>query len=206
VFRAREAAVAAGAVGFAALAGLIAAGSLRSLDQWAIDHAMPWAQFVPGKPSLEGALIPLWHEDWHPFARAAADVVTLPAFFLPATAIVAIACARLRGRRALALAAAFVVGNATEVLTKAALARPALFWHGLHLDGFDNSYPSGHAIRTVLVAAAVAYAFPRARLAAWLWALCSVAMLEVAGLHVPSDIAGGLLLAGSLVLAARAIG
>jgi membrane-associated phospholipid phosphatase len=203
VSRARAGLAAAGAAGFAALAGLVAAGALTGLDQWAIDHAMPWARFTPGKPSLTGALIPLWHEDWHPFARAAADVVTLPAFFLPATAIVAVACARLRGRRAVALAVAFVLGNAAEVVTKAALTRPALHWHTLHVDGFDNSYPSGHTVRTVFVAAAVAAAWPRAARWAVAWAACSLAMLELAGLHVPSDIAGGLLLAGALALAAR---
>jgi membrane-associated phospholipid phosphatase len=192
----------AGLAAFAALAGLVAAGALTSLDQWAIDHAMPFAQFTGGKPSLTGALVPLWHESWHPAGRAVADVVTLPAYVAPATAVVALACLRLRGRRAATLAAAFVVGNLAEVITKATLTRPALHWHGLHLAGFDNSYPSGHTIRTVLVVAAVAWAWPRARRWAAAWAACSLAALELAGLHVPSDIAGGLLLAGALVLAA----
>ena len=199
--RARVAA-AAGAVAFAALAVLVAAGAFTSFDQWAIDHAMRAAGFTPGKPTLTGALIPLWHERWHSAGTAAADVFTLPAYALPAAAIVVVACLRLRGRRAVLLAAAFAIGNAVEVLTKALLTRPALHWHALHLAGFDNSYPSGHALRAVFVAAAVAWAWPRARRVAALWAVGTLVALEAAGLHVPTDIAGGLLLGGALVLAA----
>jgi membrane-associated phospholipid phosphatase len=200
VSRARVAA-AAGAAAFAALAVLVAAGTLTSFDQWAVDHAMPASHFVPGKPTLTRALVPLWDESWQPAWRAAADVFTLPAYVVPAAAIVAFACLRLRGRRAVLLAAAFAIGNAAEVLTKSRLTRPALHWHALHLVGFDNSYPSGHTIRAVLVAAAVAWAWPRARGVAAVWAVCTLVALEVAGLHVPTDIAGGLLLAGALVLA-----
>ncbi|MGH2935138.1 MAG: phosphatase PAP2 family protein [Gaiellaceae bacterium] len=198
--RARVAA-AAGAAAFAALAVLVAAGTLTSFDQWAIDHAMPAADFAPGKPTLTRALIPLWHEQWHSAGSAAADVFTLPAYVLPATAIVALACLRLRRRRAVLLAAAFAIGNAVEVLTKDLLTRPALHWHALQLVGFDNSYPSGHTLRAVLVATAVGSAWPRRRGVAVVWAVCALVALEVAGLHVPTDIAGGLLLAGALVLA-----
>jgi len=203
VSRRRAGAAVAGAGGFAALAILVAAGRLTSLDQWAIDHAMPGARFTGGKPSLTGALIPLWHEDWHGSLHVAADIVTLPAYFAAATLIVALACAVVRGRRAISLAAAYVAVNVVEAITKTALTRPALYRHGLHLTGFDNSYPSGHTVRSVLVAVAVAAAWPRAGRWAAAWAVCSVAMLEVAGLHVPTDIAGGLLIAGALVLAVR---
>lgn len=196
-----RAAAAACAAAFAALAVLVAAGSLTSFDQWAIDHAMPASDFTPGKPTLTGALIPLWHERWSSAASSAADVFTLPAYVLPAAAIVALACLRLRGRRGALLAAAFAIGNAVEVLTKDLLTRPALHWHALHLVGFDNSYPSGHTLRAVFVAAAIAWAWPRARHVAVLWAAGTLVALEVAGLHVPTDIAGGLLLAGGLVLA-----
>jgi membrane-associated phospholipid phosphatase len=121
---------------------------------------------------------------------------------VPATVIVALACAALPRRHAISLAGAFVAVNAVEAITKTALTRPALYRHGVHLAGFDNSYPSGHTVRSVLVAAAVAAAWPRAGRWAAAWAVCSVAMLEVGGLHVPTDIAGGLLIAGALVVAA----
>ena len=201
--RRRAAAAVAGAGGFTALAILVAAGRLTSFDQWAIDHAMPGARFTGGKPSLTGALIPLWHEDWHGWWHVVADIVTLPAYFAPATLIVALACAVVRGRRAISLAVAYVGVNLVEVITKTTLTRPALYRHGLHLTGFDNSYPSGHTVRSVLIAVAIAAAWPRAGRWAAAWAVCSVAMLEVAGLHVPTDIAGGLLIAGAIVLALR---
>lgn len=195
----RNATAAACAGAFAALAVLVADGRLTSIDQWAIDHAMPGAHFTAAKPTLVGAIVPLWHVYWSPALHAVADVVTLPAGILLATLVVALACLRLRGRAAVALAAAYVIGNAVEELTKTALTRPALHHGALHLLAYDNSYPSGHTIRTVLVAATVAAAWPRARGWAAAWAVCSVAMIELAGLHVPSDIAGGLLLAVALL-------
>jgi hypothetical protein len=202
VSRARGA-VAAGAAAFAALAGLVAAGSLTSVDEWALDHAMPEAHFTGGKPTLAEALVPLLHTSWHGVVPVVTNVVTVPAAFLVATAIVAAACIALPRRTAAALAVAYVAGNAIEELTKTTLTRPALTAHGVHVAAYDNSFPSGHTIRTVLIAAAVALAWPRARTWVVAWAVCSVVMIELGALHVPSDIAGGLLLAATLVLAAR---
>jgi PAP2 superfamily len=192
---------AAAAAAYAALAALVAAGELTAIDRWAIAHAMPAAHLTAGKPTLAGALVPLWGLSWSSAGRIVTNVVTLPAAFLVATALVAAACVRLRGRAAVVLAAAFVAGNATEVLTKSTLTRPALYRLGVHLAGFDASYPSGHTLRTVLIAAAVGAAWPHLRRWLALWAACSVAMIELGGLHVPSDIVGGLLLAGGLLAA-----
>ncbi|HXR11060.1 MAG TPA: phosphatase PAP2 family protein [Gaiellaceae bacterium] len=203
--RGRAAALAAGAVAYAALALLVAAGRLTSIDRWAVYHAMPGEYFRGARPTIVNALVPLWGTTWNNVTAVVTNLVTLPAALLLATAVVVAACAALRGRAAVALAAAYVAGNAVEELTKATLTRPALYWHGLHLAAFDNSFPSGHTIRTVLVATAVGWAWPRAARWAALWAACSVAMLELGGAHVPSDIVGGLLLAGPLVLAARAL-
>jgi membrane-associated phospholipid phosphatase len=206
VSRARQGSVAAGAAAFAALAGLVAAGSLTSVDEWALHHAMPEAHFTGGKPTLAEALVPLLHSTWDGVVPVVTNVVTVPAAFLVATAIVGAACAALPRRTAAALALAYVAGNAIEALTKSALTRPALYAHGIHVAAYDNSFPSGHTIRTVLVAAAVTLAWPRARTWAVAWAACSVVMIELGALHVPSDIVGGLLLAGPLVVAARAAG
>jgi len=192
------------AAGYAALAALVAAGQLTSIDRWAVDHAMPAAHLTGSKPTLVGALVPLWGAKWDSVGQAVTNVVTLPAAFLVATVLVAAACAQLRDRAGVALAAAFVAGNAIEELTKSTLTRPALYHHGIHLAGFDGSYPSGHTLRTVLLAAAIGAAWPRARRWVAIWAVCSVAMIELGGLHVPSDIAGGLLLAGGLAATASA--
>ena len=195
--RAAAAAVAAGA--FAVLAALVAHGNLTRVDQWAIDHAMPEAHFTGGKPTLVEALVPLWGTSWHGAVAVTTSLVTLPASFLISTAIVALACFAVRGRAAIALATTYVAANGIEELTKETLTRPALFAHGLHLAAFDNSFPSGHTIRGVFVAAAIVHAWPGASRWALLWAASSTLMLELGAQHVPSDIIGGLLVAAALL-------
>ena len=193
-----RASAAAALAAFAALAVLVAHGVLTRIDQWAVDHAMPGAAFS-GKPTFADAIVPLLGAHWHPALHAVSEIVTVPASFTPALAIVAVACARVRGRAAAALAAAFVAGNVVEVVVKASLTRPDLYAHGAPLSGFAASYPSGHTIRTILVALAVAWAWPRLEWWAVAWAAASIALLLLAGQHVPSDIAGGLLVGGALV-------
>jgi len=195
------------AAAFAALAGLVAAGTLTRLDQWAVDHAMPGADFGRTTSTPGESVVPLLHAHWHPLLHGIAEIVTLPASVLPSLAIAGAGCLVLwrRGRRpaAVAWAAAWVAGTSIELLTKAALTRPELFWHGLHLAGFDSSYPSGHTIRSVLVAATIAVVWPAARVWVAAWAACAVVLTEVGGFHTPSDIAGGLVLTALLVELAR---
>jgi membrane-associated phospholipid phosphatase len=192
------------AAGFAVLAVLVAAGDLSSVDQWAVDRAMPGAAFA-GKPTFADAVIPLWGVHWHGVLHVVSELVTTPASFTPATLLVVAACLAVRGRAAVVFAAAFVAGNAIEVLVKRTLTRPVLYADGVHLSGFDASYPSGHTMRTVLVAVAVAWAWPRLRLVAAAWAVSSIILIELGGQHVPSDIAGGLLLAGLLLATAWSV-
>jgi membrane-associated phospholipid phosphatase len=192
VSRARAALATLAAGSFAALAALVAHGNLTSVDQWAIDHAMPGADFH-GKSTVASVLIPLWDVHWHGALHVVAELVTVPASVGPATLIVGAVCARLRGRGGLALAAAYLAGNAIEVLVKGTLTRPALHAQGMHLAGFDSSFPSGHTIRTLFVAIVISCAWPRARRWVWLWAASSLALIELGGLHVPSDLAGGLI-------------
>jgi membrane-associated phospholipid phosphatase len=113
-------------------------------------------------------------------------------------------CLHVGGRRAAALVLVYLLANAIEELTKSTLTRPALHHGTLHLASLDSSYPSGHTIRAVIVAAGVALARPSLRLFAAAWAAAAAAMLEVGGFHVPSDIAGGLLLATALLTASAA--
>lgn len=198
--RARAAAAPAAAGAFAALAALVAHGNLTSLDEWAMHHAMPEAQFTSAKPTLAEALVPLWGSSWRGVVAVTTDLVTLPAALLTSAAIVALACFAVRGGAAVALATVYVAGNGVEVLTKETLTRPALFAQGLHVAALDNSFPSGHTIRAALVAMAVSCAWPRAWRWAVLWAVSSTVMLELGAQHVPSDIAGGLLLAAGLAV------
>jgi hypothetical protein len=190
----RASVAAAAAAAYAALAVLVAAGALTGIDQWAVDHLMPGADFSGRTPTLADALVPLRDARWHGVTHVVAELVTLPASFTPATVIVALACLALRGRAAVALAALYAAANAVEAITKAVVTRPAL-----SVAGFASSYPSGHAIRAVLVAVAVAAAWPRAQAWATAWAVAAVALVEIGGFHVPSDIAGGLLIVAALL-------
>lgn len=191
----------ASAGAFAVLAGLVGAGNLTSIDQWAVHHAMPGARFTGRKVTLADAVIPLWNESWHGGVAIATNVLTAPGAFLFATAVVALVCLKVGEREAVALATVYVAGNVVEEIVKSALTRPPLYSHGLHLAGFDNSYPSGHTIRIVLLAVAVATAWPRLRFAAAAWAAATVVFLELGAWHVPSDIVGGLLLVTGLLAA-----
>jgi membrane-associated phospholipid phosphatase len=179
------------AASFAALAALVAAGALTGLDQWAVDHVMPGARFTSERANIRDALIPFAGTRWSSGWSVAADVVTLPASFF-----VALALAAWRSRP---IAVVLVAATAAETLCKHVLNRPPLHHGALHIVGFDSSFPSGHTLRSVLVAAAFAHPLAAA------WAVASIVVLQLAGWHTPSDVAGGLLLAGLALLGARAL-
>jgi membrane-associated phospholipid phosphatase len=186
-------AVAALAAVYTALAVLVATGALNGADQWAIDHLM--AVVGSGEsPSLVEAAVPLLHAGWHSGVSVATNIVTAPAQAFVSLAIVLVV------RRPVWLAA-WLVGNAIEILCKHIIVRPPLYGPHGHLFGFDSSFPSGHALRTVIVALALAAVWPRVRPLLAVWAVASLVLLEAGGHHVPSDIAGGVVLAGFVVLA-----
>jgi membrane-associated phospholipid phosphatase len=176
---------------FAALAVLVAAGAFTGLDQWAVDHLMPGGAFSAHEPSLVDALVPLKTTHWHDPWSVAVNVLTLPASFVIALALVA--------WRSRLLAALLLAAVAVETLCKHVLDRPPLQHGGLHVVGFDDSFPSGHALRAVIVAGA--FLSPLAAL----WALASIVLLELAGWHTPTDIAGGIALGLLALLCARAL-
>jgi len=171
---------------FAALASLTAAGAFSGLDQWAVNNAMPGASFSRVSTSIATDVIPLHHVRWHSPWSVATNLVTLPASFLLSLVIVA----ALSRRLGLALLACVVV----EVICKETLTRPALHHGVLHIGPFDSSFPSGHALRTVLIAIAVTAAWPRLALATVAWAAVSVVLLLLGGWHTPSDLIGGVVL------------
>jgi membrane-associated phospholipid phosphatase len=150
--------------------------------------------------------VPLLHAGFGTPLLAAAQVVTLPAQVVLSGLVVAVACISLRrkGRieAAVVWAAAWGLATAIEVASKAALARPALYRHGLHVVALDSSWPSGHSGRAAITAAALAAAWPRLRLPLALWVAAVAVLLETAGFHTPSDVLGGLLLAALLALGA----
>jgi membrane-associated phospholipid phosphatase len=190
----------------AVLATLVAAGSLSGIDQWSADHLMPGLTPGSSKPSLLGSLVPIFHpskEHGHVAIAALTYGVVWIASVVPSVLLVvaALLFLRSRGRERLAcrLGIVFVAVNVFEVVGKALITRPALYSHEagerIHVLPFDSSFPSGHAIRAVLLVASLAACFPRLRSVGLAWLVAVSVMLVVGGWHTPSDVAGGLLLA-----------
>jgi len=204
----RSAAATALAAAYASLAGLVAAGTLAHVDQWAVDHLMPGGSDSSSKTTFTDAVVPLLHAHWNQPLDAVASFVTLPGQVVVSGLLVGAAALFLlaRGRREAALVwpATWFAGTAIEVLCKSTLTRPALYRHGHHLAGYDASWPSGHTLRVLIVAATFAAVWPQARALFALWAAAALPLLVASGAHTPSDVASGLLLAALLVLAARA--
>jgi membrane-associated phospholipid phosphatase len=183
------------AAAFAALAGLVAAGALTAVDQWGVEQLMPGAHFHAARHGLAEGLVPLLGAHWHGGLAIAANIVTLPASFVISLALVA--------WRSRPLAASLVAAVVVEVVCKELLVRPALHDGAFHIGSFDSSFPSGHTLRTVIVAAAF---WPSLGLWAAAWAVASVVLLQLAGWHTPSDVAGGLVLGLLALLCAGGAG
>lgn len=175
------------AAAYAALAVLVATGALNRLDQWSIDRVMPGLGRPGEPPTLAEAAVPLLGAHWDDWLDVVTNVVTLPAQGFVSLAL-------LLALRELRWLAAWLAGNVVELLCKSVIVRPPLFHDGAHLLAFDSSYPSGHTLRSVILAVALAALWPRARWLAAAWAAASLTFLVVAGHHVPSDVGGGVLL------------
>jgi membrane-associated phospholipid phosphatase len=174
---------------FAALAVLVAAGAFTGIDQWAVDHLMPGATFSTEDNGILGSIVPLYGAHWDNPWSAAADIVTLPAAFVISLVLVA--------WRSRAAALLLVAATAVETLCKHVLDRPALYDGAHHVTAFDSSFPSGHTLRTVILAGVFLSPLAAA------WAVASIVLLQLAGWHTPSDIAGGIVLGLLALLGAR---
>jgi membrane-associated phospholipid phosphatase len=170
---------------------------------------MPFAGAPGAPPTLLESLVPLYHAAFHPLGVAVAQIVTLPGQVIVSFLLVATAAGALwaRGRPAAAVAwlAAWALAAAVEVTFRHTLTRPPLYRHGVLLVAFDASWPSGHALRCALVAAALGAAWPHLRVPLGIWLAAALVLLELAGFHTPTDIAGGLLLATVAVAGAVAL-
>ncbi len=197
------------AAAFAVLAGLVASGATTGLDQWAVEHAMPLAGVASSAPTTLEGIVPLFHAPFHPLAVGVTEIVILPGQAVFSLLLVLVAARQLwrRGRveTAVCLTAAWFVAVAVELVFRHTLTREPLYRDGVHLVGFDSSWPSGHALRCALVAAALAAAWPCLRVPLGIWLVAVVVLLELAGLHTPTDVAGGLLLATAAVAGAVAL-
>jgi membrane-associated phospholipid phosphatase len=206
-------AIAITAAALAAFTVLVVTGALTGIDDWAIDHVMPALD-----PYSHGGLVQFTGL-WRPFPLDAVwwdkllDTYLYPASFLASALVVAALCARLAHRGAVVPAliwiGAWLVASGAEAVGKLGLERPDVHWSNsarpVHVVPFDHSYPSGHSARAVVIAALVAYVFPRARYAAAAWVVFVPAALVAAGDHTVSDVVGGTLLGLLIVLVAHAM-
>jgi membrane-associated phospholipid phosphatase len=199
----------AAAAAFAVLAGLVAAGATTGLDQWTVDHAMPLAGAATPPPTTLESIVPLLHASFHPLGVAVTQIVTLPGQVLISLLLVLIAARKLwtlgRPEAEMCWTAAWFLAVAVDLVCRHTLTREPLYRDGVHLVAFDSSWPSGHALRCVLVAGALAAAWPRLKIPLAIWLAAVVVLLELAGFHTPTDLVGGLLLATAAAAGAGAL-
>ena len=180
--------VAAGGLATALTATLAATGVLRPVDQYAVDHLMPWLEVRDHPFVTFGALtVPSFQP---PAANTALELWTYPAAFLPSLLIVLLVGRWLTRPAAITWCALWFAGNAIELAGKLSLRKPALYHHTFHVASFDTSLPSGHTIRALIIAGAVATAWRSGRIA-FLWAATVPLALVVEGAHAPSDVLTG---------------
>ena len=170
---------------------------------------MPFAGPPSTAPTALESVVPLLHASFHPLGVGVTQVVTLPGQVVISLLLVLLAARQLRQRgraeAAVCWTAAWMVAVGMELVFRHALTRPALYRDGVHLVAFDSSWPSGHALRCALVAGALATAWPCVRVWLGIWVAAVVALLELAGLHTPTDLVGGLLLATAAAAGAVAV-
>ncbi len=194
------------------LTALVAAGALTRLDQFSLDHLMPWlAPASPAGSSSAGL--------YRPFTIHSATAIkllnlwTYPCSVLASGVVIAGASILLWRRlgpiAALALPAAWVIGNAIEVAGKDLLVRPALYGTAngvrIHVAAFDDSFPSGHMLRGVLVAGAVVLVWTRATRLAVVWVVLVAPALVLQAAHTITDVVGGALVGLVLLVPVFAI-
>jgi membrane-associated phospholipid phosphatase len=206
--------IAATLVALAVVTALVLGGVLTGLDEWGLDHVMPALD-----PTSPGNGIVTSHGLWRPFSldipwwQKALDLYTYPGSVFASGLVLVIACVVLvrRAHRwpALVWMGAWVAGSGIELVGKYVLTRPALYWTDgrarLHVAPFHNSYPSGHTVRSVVIAAIIAYVWRRARVLVAVWLAFVPVCLVIVAAHTITDVTGGLLLGALIVLVAHAM-
>jgi membrane-associated phospholipid phosphatase len=174
------------------------------------------AVFVTHPAGVVGRLDGSWHRSvrayavGHPTFQSAMLAVTHLGDTLTITlvdlALFGVCLAQRRRRQALFVAVVALAGWAIRILVRDLIARPRPMDPLWPATGF--AFPSGHATNTTLAAALVVVVFwPRLRTAGRCALLAASAACAVAvgfsrvvgGVHWPSDVIGGLLLAGGLL-------
>jgi len=153
-------------------------------------------------------LQPLAGGTGHPRMRAWTEVLISPAGPMVTALLIAAAAicllAQRRTRAAVAWPAALALALVVELVCKIVVGQHRSgIWHGFGLT-LDSSFPSGHMLRAILIAGAVAAVIPALRVALGLWCAAVAVCLLVNGWHLPTDIAGGILAGMALYCFAQA--
>ncbi len=185
----------AGGLSAALTATLVATGALVTVDKLAVAHLMPWLE-VRHHPfvTLGSLTLPRLES---PAVNAALELWTYPAALAPSLGLVLVAASRLARADGIVWCALWCAGNAVELAGKLTLHKPALYHNHVHVSAFDTSLPSGHTIRALIVAGALAAAWRSGR-AAYLWAATVPFALVATGAHTPTDVVTGMLVAVAL--------
>ncbi len=181
------------------LALLVDGGHLASLDRFARAHLAP----LQAGPAGRGRAQPLQ------LMAGVTDAAITVAGIAISVILVALAARRLvqedRSRTAMLWVSALTAGFALEVLGKALVSQQQpdtrVICRGLGAGGFDASFPSGHALRAVVLAGVASALWPHLK-ARFIAAAAAVSIaLQLNGIHALSDIVAGLLVGAALWLA-----
>lgn len=176
---------------FVVLAALVDITDFDRLNAFAVQHLQP----------LAGG-------NGHPRMLEATTVLVSPAGPMITALVIAAASicllARGRTRAAAAWPAALALALVVEVVSKLVVDQHrSNIWHGFGLT-LDSSFPSGHMLRAILIAGAVAAVIPALRAALAVWCVAVAVCLLINGWHLPTDIAGGILAGMALYYFAQA--
>jgi membrane-associated phospholipid phosphatase len=196
---------------FAVLAVAVAADGLRPVDRYAIHHLMPYADdsvaatIAPSEPWNAIRPIVRGHRS---VAQSLGAIAFAPADSASALLLAAGATLLIRRRRGPWRAgaiwiAAVLAGLVVEVIGKLVIPQIQYTYSSVIFGvTISGTFPSGHTTRSVIVAAMAVTLWPRLLPLAVAWVVYVTSVLELGGLHVPSDIAGGFLLGGALATTA----
>jgi membrane-associated phospholipid phosphatase len=128
---------------------------------------------------------PLRKGDWS-LLTAPAGPVAAPLLLLVGAAAMR-RPARIRAAWMLVFAASVAIEVVGKPLVERAHVDPdRLPWHA------HDGFPSGHTMRGVIVAGALAAAWPAARIPLVVWAVANAALVATTGMHPLSEVVGGL--------------
>lgn len=192
-----------------AVAILVRRGRFAHLDQHALSHWTPWLQPPQHHGSLHTLLAPDTRSTvWGTLVALAPYPASTVVSAVIVLAVAIVLWRRGRRRASVVLCDIWIAANVAELAGKHLVTRPRLhqtsYGHHGYLPGLQHSLPSGHVIRALVVAAALA-ALGRAGRLAYVWALAVPAAVVATGGHTPTDAAAGLAAGIALVAVWRAV-